>query len=100
MKAANWFTLKQVFNIVDGRLMTNIQDIDDLLGASMGEVITCDSHRLFAMEFVTKKKPEWYQEAYKLLLSIYDKVGFNVDQIEKYIDENYFNAKFLVTKEE
>jgi hypothetical protein len=53
------FTLLQLFQIVDGRMTTNIGDIYDILNH------VCDTtlythHLPVARDFIVKKKPTWY----------------------------------------
>ena len=53
------YTLKQLFNIVDGRLATKMEDIYDILGHVCNEPGLMTHHLPVAKDYIFSKHPEW-----------------------------------------
>ena len=61
-----YFSLKQIFSIVDGRLSTSISDIQEILGVYCGRsVFTHEIPEL--IDEVKSAKPDWYIQAKGLI---------------------------------
>jgi hypothetical protein len=83
------FTLLQLFNIVDGRLSTNMDDIYAILNHVTGENLF--THQLpFANNYLKSKRPIWYRE-----------VENKLEEIKRiHVAATTFNALMYVIKEE
>ena len=65
-KNSAFFTLKQLFSIVDGRLSTSISDIQGILGVYCGRSVF--THELPELiDEVKSAKPDWYRQAKGLI---------------------------------
>lgn len=63
------FTLLQLFNIIDGRLVTSMDDVYDILGHIVGGDLM--THQLpVAMDFLREKNPLWFKDLTKKLADI------------------------------
>ena len=61
-----FFPLKQLFSIVDGRLSTNISDIQSIFGVYCGRIVF--THELPELiDEVKSAKPDWYMQAKALI---------------------------------
>ena len=61
-KNSAFFPLKHLFSIVDGRLSTNISDIQSILGVYCGRSVF--THELPELiDEVESAKPDWYRQA-------------------------------------
>lgn len=91
------FTTKQLFNLTDGRMSTNMDDVYLILNEATGNKLF--THQLpKAMEYVEKQNPQWFQDAKTQLAEIKSKVGNNFIVLMEYIDKNYADFTFEVTK--
>ena len=65
-KNSAFFTLKQLFSIVDGRLSTSISDIQVILGVYCGRSVF--THELPELiDEIESAKPDWYMQAKGLI---------------------------------
>ena len=65
-KNSSFFPLKQLFSIVDGRLSTNISDIQSIFGVYCGRSVF--THELPELiDEVESAKPDWYMQAKGLI---------------------------------
>ena len=61
-----YFSIKQIFSIVDGRLSTSISDIQEILGVYCGRIVfTHDIPEL--IDEVKSAKPDWYMQSKGLI---------------------------------
>lgn len=97
------FNLKQISNLVDGRLITEMDDIYEMLSVYSGESLM--THQLpTAMKYLREDRPPWFVDAETILNRIKEqqlittdddsteterKVAFNI--YVKYIDNEFKN---------
>ena len=91
------FTLKQLFNLVDGRLSTEMGDIYTMLNHITGENLYTH-HLPVAMKYVEKIKPAWYRMVKIKLDNIKWIVGDDFDELMDYIDEKYPNDVYDIPR--
>ena len=90
-------TTKQIFSLTDGRVSTNMDDVSSMLSEAIG-------HNLFthelpsAYEYVKKQNPVWFYDASRQLEYIKSKVGNGFETLMDYIDKNYSDHIFEITK--
>lgn len=96
-------TLKQAFQLIDGRLSTGMQDVYDMLGFIFSADIM--THQIpEVMNRLKRIYPHWYSEGRVLLNEIERKVGsdnFNdmMDIIEKEYADYTLNIEKINQKE-
>ena len=65
-KNSEFFPLKQLFSIVDGRLSTSISDIQSVFGVYCGRIVF--THEIPELiDEVKSAKPDWYMQAKGLI---------------------------------
>ena len=79
------FTLKQMFNIVDGRLCTGMYDVYAILNIAANENLTTMALPI-VMDKVAESNPKWYLDALKDLEAIKDKIGNDFETLMKHLD--------------
>ena len=92
------FPLKQLFSIVDGRLSTNISDIQVILGVYCGRSVF--THELPELiDEVKSAKPDWYRQAKGLI--DYIKWRHYTDDFVKLMDilDKYFSNVYIMVEE-
>ena len=93
-----YFPLKHLFSIVDGRLSTNISDIQVILGVYFGRSVF--THELPELiEEVKSAKPDWYRQANGLI--DYIKWMNYSDDFVKLMDilDKYFSNVYIMVEE-
>lgn len=100
VRKSQYFTMLQLFSIIDGRLTTKIEDVYEILNHVLGEDLMTH-HLLVAMNFIRLKSPEWYKDLNILFEKIKSDCGNDfqtcVDEINK---ENLFLIIPQMSKEE
>lgn len=93
---SEFFTLKQLFGIVDGRLSTSISDIQSVFGVYCGRSVFM--HELPELiDEVESAKPDWYMQA--RLLVEYAKWINNTDSFMRLmdiLDKDFSNVYIMV----
>ncbi|MEG1009106.1 MAG: hypothetical protein RSE41_00240 [Clostridia bacterium] len=97
-------TLKQLFNLTDGRLYTSMEDIYEMLGYIFSEnFFTHEIH--IAFDRLKEENPAWFVNAMKLTEKIkyeipvpigYDKVRY--EDIVNHLDKMYSDVTFEIEK--
>ena len=92
------FPLKHIFSIVDGRLSTNISDIQVILGVYCGRsVFTHEIPEL--IDEIKSAKPDWYRQAKGLV--DYIKWRHYTDDFVNLMDilDKYFSNVYIMVEE-
>ena len=98
------FNLKQISNLVDGRLITNMGDIYEMLGVYSGEDLMTH-HLPTVMRYLRENKPQWFIDAETILDKITEQQhdngedGYNTEEESndsfdiyvKYVDNEIIN---------
>ena len=87
-----YFSLKQIFGIVDGRLSTNMNDIHAIMNIAFKE--ESFTHQLpEMMDVLRDQMPKWYRQADELI--DYIKWEYRTDEFDKLmaiLDSDYCNV--------
>lgn len=60
------FSIVQLFNVVDGRLSTKMEDVYDILNAASGESLLTH-HLPVACDYFKLKRPQWWVSAENII---------------------------------
>lgn len=97
-KNHEFFPLKQLFSIVDGRLSTSISDIQSIFGVYCGRIVF--THELPELiDEVKSAKPDWYMQAKGLVG--YIKWRNHTDDFVQLMDilDNDFSNVYIMVEE-
>ena len=88
------FTLLQLFNVVDGRLATNMQDVYDVLNHVCDDDLMTH-HLPVAMRYLKEKNPKWFQEVEQRLRAIKAACGSNTfETVIGYIKDHHLDDSY------
>ena len=87
------YTVKQLFNIVDGRLSTTMNDVYDILNYLTGQQLMTH-HLPIASRYVRSKAPNWYLQVAEDIQKARNEVGDKFQDLIQHpnMDKFYFIA--------
>lgn len=91
-----YFSLKQLFSIVDGRLSASISDIRSILGVYCGRIVF--THEIPTLiDEVKSAKPDWYMQA-KGLVDYIKWMNYtdNFGKLMDILDKDFTNVYIMV----
>ena len=86
MKKKTKFTLKELFSIVDGRLSTEMDVVNNILIIVTNDEVIPPTGVSIVVDNIKRKQPKWYVEALQDLQPIKQLIGNNFEDLMKHLD--------------
>lgn len=92
----NQFGILEVFNYVDGRLATSMDNVYDVAIAYTNDEGVSTTGLILVAEKIRKDRPQWFIDAEEIINTVKEKIGNNFDLLTFYLKENYSDLVFTI----